>query len=80
MLIYAFPHPGNPAEHPNPAHRPADPTGTTGREVGSEGDNIQAFVEEFIKSELSLPETRLRIQCCHQSLASRPPPGSSPDV
>ncbi|KAI3358297.1 hypothetical protein L3Q82_014671 [Scortum barcoo] len=45
---------------------------------GSEGEDIQDFVEKFIKSELSLPDTRLGIQCCHRSLGSRPPQGSSP--
>lgn len=39
---------------------------------GSEGDDIQSFVEKFIKSELSLPETRHGIQRCQQSLGSRP--------
>ncbi len=45
---------------------------------GSEGDDIQDFVEKFIKSELSLSDARLGIQRCHRSLGSRPPQGSSP--
>lgn len=45
---------------------------------GSEGDDIQDFVEKFIKSELSPPDDRLGIQRCHRFLGSRPPQGSSP--
>jgi len=45
---------------------------------GSEGEDIQDYVEKFIRSELSLSEPRLGIQRCHRSLGSKPPQGSSP--
>lgn len=32
---------------------------------GAEGDNLQEFLETFIKAELSLPDVTLAIQCCH---------------
>lgn len=45
---------------------------------GVEGDNMKTFLEEFIKTELSLPDISLNIQRCHRSLGSRPPQGSNP--
>lgn len=44
----------------------------------SEGTNIQLFMENFLKSELSLANTTLNIQRCHRSLGSKPPPSANP--
>ncbi|CAM4671508.1 unnamed protein product [Leuciscus chuanchicus] len=43
----------------------------------SEGTNIQLFIENFLKSELSLANTTLNIQRCHRSLGSKPPPSAN---
>lgn len=45
---------------------------------GTEGDNMQAFLENFIKTELSLLDTSLCIQRCHCSRPTKPPQGSNP--
>uniref|UniRef100_A0A3B5QEY1 L1 transposable element RRM domain-containing protein n=1 Tax=Xiphophorus maculatus TaxID=8083 RepID=A0A3B5QEY1_XIPMA len=45
---------------------------------GEEGDNLQKFIENFIKTELSLTDTTLGIQRCHRSLGPKPPSGSNP--
>lgn len=45
---------------------------------GAEGDNIQEFLETFIKTELSLPDVTLAIQRCHRSLGAKPPQGANP--
>ncbi|CAM4572214.1 unnamed protein product [Leuciscus chuanchicus] len=45
-------------------------------EVGD--DNIQEVVENFIKTELSLPDTELGIQRCHRALGPKPPPNANP--
>ncbi|RXN10851.1 LINE-1 type transposase domain-containing 1 [Labeo rohita] len=44
----------------------------------SEGDNIQEFIESFIKAELALPDTELGIQRCHRALCPKPPPNANP--
>lgn len=36
------------------------------------------FLEEFIKSRLSLPDVDLKIQRCHRSLGPKPPPQAAP--
>lgn len=45
---------------------------------GAEGDNVQEFLETFIKTELSLPDVTLAIQRCHRSLGAKPPQGANP--
>lgn len=45
---------------------------------GAEGDNIQEFLETFIKTDLSLPDVTLGIQRCHRSLGTKPPQGANP--
>lgn len=44
----------------------------------AEGDNIQEFVESFIKTELSLSNPDLGIQRCHRALGPKPPPNANP--
>ena len=44
----------------------------------AEGDNIQNFIETFIKTELSLSDTVLGIQRCHRALGSKPPQNANP--
>lgn len=44
----------------------------------AEGDNIREFIDHFIKAELSLPETELKIQRCHKALSPKPPPNANP--
>lgn len=44
----------------------------------AEGDNIQEFVESFIKTELSLPDTDVGIQRCHRALGLKPPQNANP--
>ncbi|KAJ8257631.1 hypothetical protein GJAV_G00187940 [Gymnothorax javanicus] len=45
---------------------------------GSEGGNVLEFVENFIKTELSLPRSELGIQHCHRALGPKPPPSANP--
>uniref|UniRef100_A0A3Q2QPH0 L1 transposable element RRM domain-containing protein n=1 Tax=Fundulus heteroclitus TaxID=8078 RepID=A0A3Q2QPH0_FUNHE len=45
---------------------------------GEEGDSMQVFIENFIKTALSLTDTTLGIQRCHRSLGPKPPPSSNP--
>lgn len=49
-----------------------------GIEEGAEKDDILAFVDAFIKTELTLPDTSLGIQRCHRSIANKPPQGANP--
>lgn len=44
----------------------------------AEGENIQDFITNFLKTELHLPDTSLGIQRCHRSLGAKPPAGSNP--
>lgn len=45
----------------------------------AEGTNMKQFMENFLKSELTLDNTPpLHIQHCHRSLGSRPPPSANP--
>lgn len=45
---------------------------------GKEGNNACEFLENFIKSELSLSDIDLKIQRCPRSLGPRPPPQAPP--
>lgn len=45
---------------------------------GEEGSNACEFLEKFIKAELQLPDTDLKIQRCHRSLGPKPPPQAPP--
>lgn len=42
------------------------------------GDNIQEFVESFIKTELFLSNLDLGIQCGNRALGPNPPPNANP--
>lgn len=39
----------------------------------AEGENIQDFITNFLKTELHLPDTSLGIQRCHRSLGTKSP-------
>ncbi|KAK1897326.1 LINE-1 retrotransposable element ORF1 protein [Dissostichus eleginoides] len=43
-----------------------------------EGDSVQQFIENFIKTELSLTDTELGIQRCHRALGPKPPQNANP--
>lgn len=49
-----------------------------GIEEGAEKEDINGFVENFIKTELALPDTPLGIQRCHRSFAVKPPQSANP--
>ncbi|KAJ3599192.1 hypothetical protein NHX12_033155 [Muraenolepis orangiensis] len=44
----------------------------------AEGDKVQQFIENFIKTKLSLPDTELGIQRCHRALGPKPPQNAIP--
>lgn len=44
----------------------------------AKGNNIQEFIESFIKTELSLSDTDFGIQRCHRTLGPKPPPNANP--
>lgn len=44
----------------------------------AEGNNLQEFIETFIKAELELQDTDLNIQRCHRALGPKPPQDVSP--
>ncbi|KAK1904678.1 LINE-1 type transposase domain containing protein 1 [Dissostichus eleginoides] len=43
-----------------------------------EGDSVQQFIENFIKTELSLTDTELGIQRCHRAPGPKPPQNANP--
>ncbi|KAK1894406.1 Cingulin-like protein 1 [Dissostichus eleginoides] len=43
-----------------------------------EGASVQQFIENFIKTELSLTDTELGIQRCHRALSPKPPQNANP--
>ncbi|KAI4800015.1 hypothetical protein KUCAC02_016552 [Chaenocephalus aceratus] len=43
-----------------------------------EGDSVQPFIENFIKTELSLTDTELGVQRCHRALGPKPPQNANP--
>ncbi|KAI4810818.1 hypothetical protein KUCAC02_013747 [Chaenocephalus aceratus] len=43
-----------------------------------EGDSVQPFIENFIKTELSLTDTELGVQRCHRALGPKPPHKANP--